>query len=213
MTTLTARRFDTGEAIQIQFLGNQVASIFPASVSVAELESLPFIAPGLFDIQLNGFNGIWFGSEQLTVAQVEQVIHDYLKQGITRCFPMLCEKSSWDAMWRAHLFPPSMGRAEHIRWFTFAPPVLPNFDAGRMRPEVLSSLSLWHRKARERLNSSARFRRRVWSLRLATRERRVLKFDRPSTVVLDWEHIWATAVPGWCLDMTTCSGPSWPMIA
>ena len=55
MTTLTARRFDTGEAIRIQFLGKQVASIFPASVSSAELESLPFIAPGLFDIQLNGF--------------------------------------------------------------------------------------------------------------------------------------------------------------
>ena len=94
MTTLTARRFDTGEAIRIHFLGKQVASIFPAGVSSAELESLPYIAPGLFDIQLNGFNGIWFSSEQLTVAQVEQVIHDYLKQGITRCFPTLITNSA-----------------------------------------------------------------------------------------------------------------------
>ena len=76
MTTLTARRFDNGEAIRIHFRGKQVASIFPASVSAAELESLPFIAPGMFDIQLNGFNGIWFSSEQLTVAQVEQVLSD-----------------------------------------------------------------------------------------------------------------------------------------
>ena len=60
MTTLTARRFDTGEAVRLQIRNGRIASILPAGVSAQESAELPFVGPGLFDIQVNGFHGIWF---------------------------------------------------------------------------------------------------------------------------------------------------------
>ncbi len=93
MTTLTARRYDTGEAVRLQLRHGRIESILPAGVSAAEAEALPFVGPGLFDIQVNGFNGIWFCSEQLTCDDVENVIAAYVQQGITRCFPTLITTS------------------------------------------------------------------------------------------------------------------------
>lgn len=93
MTHFTARRFDTGEAIRILIRHNRIESIIPADPSAAGLSSLPFVGPGLFDIQLNGFGGKWFSSEHLTVDEVEQVVHAYVQQGITRCLPTLITNS------------------------------------------------------------------------------------------------------------------------
>ena len=93
MTTITARRFDTGDAVRIHLRDGCIESIVPAGLSPAETEALPYVGPGLFDIQVNGFNGIWFSSERLTVDEVEQVIHAYLEQGITRCLPTLITNS------------------------------------------------------------------------------------------------------------------------
>lgn len=93
MTTLTARRFDTGEAVRLQIRNGRIASILPAGVSAQESAELPFVGPGLFDIQVNGFHGIWFCSETLTTDDVEKVIRAYAQQGITRCFPTLITTS------------------------------------------------------------------------------------------------------------------------
>ena len=93
MTTLTARRFDTGEPVRLQIRKGRIASIFPAGLSVQDSADLPFVGPGLFDIQVNGFHGIWFCSETLTTEDVEKVIHAYAQQGITRCFPTLITTS------------------------------------------------------------------------------------------------------------------------
>jgi N-acetylglucosamine-6-phosphate deacetylase len=65
----------------------------PAALPPEDVNSLPYVGPGLFDIQLNGFNGTWFSSERLTVDEVEQVIHAYVQQGITRCLPTLITNS------------------------------------------------------------------------------------------------------------------------
>jgi len=93
MTTLTARRYDTGEAIRIQLRNGRIESVLPAGLSPADAAALPFIGPGLFDLQVNGYNGIWFCSEKLTTDEVEQVIQAYAQQGITRCFPTLITTS------------------------------------------------------------------------------------------------------------------------
>lgn len=93
MTTLTARRFDTGEPVRLQIKNGRIASIFPAGISPQESAELPFVAPGLFDIQVNGFHGSWFCSETLTTDDVEKVIHAYAQHGITRCFPTLITTS------------------------------------------------------------------------------------------------------------------------
>ena len=93
MTSFTARRFDTGFAVQISIHDHRIASIVPMDLPAADREALPFVGPGLFDLQVNGANGIWFSSETLTVDDVEQVILTYLQQGITRCLPTLITNS------------------------------------------------------------------------------------------------------------------------
>ncbi len=93
MTILTARRFDSGEAVRIQIRDGRIGLILPLELPSAELSALPYVGPGLFDIQVNGYDGIWFSSETLTVDEVERVIQAYLQQGITRCLPTLITNS------------------------------------------------------------------------------------------------------------------------
>ena len=93
MSTYNARRYDTGAAVQISIREDRIASILPIDLPAVDREDLPFVGPGLFDLQVNGAKGIWFSSETLTVDDVEQVIQIYLQQGITRCLPTLITNS------------------------------------------------------------------------------------------------------------------------
>ncbi|MFO0974755.1 MAG: amidohydrolase family protein [Planctomycetaceae bacterium] len=94
MTTLEARRWDNGQAVRIRMLNGKIVSILASESSDADL---PFVGPGLYDIQLNGYRGIWFSSETLTEDHVEQVIVDFAQNGITRCLPTLIT-NSFDAI-------------------------------------------------------------------------------------------------------------------
>ena len=93
MTKITARRFDTLQPVQISFDGERIASIVPLELSIDECRALPIVGPGLCDIQVNGYKGIWFSSETLTTDEVETVIHSYIEQGITQCLPTLITNS------------------------------------------------------------------------------------------------------------------------
>lgn len=86
-----ARRFDTSEPIRITIEGQRIASIDLADVSRAE--SLPFVAPGLFDIQVNGWGGTWFSQANLTPEDVHRIVAEFLPHGITRLFPTLITNS------------------------------------------------------------------------------------------------------------------------
>ena len=93
MTALTARRFDSGDAVRIHIRHGRIESLLPMELPNADLAELPYVGPGLFDIQVNGYDGIWFSSETLTVDEVERVVQAYLQQGITRCLPTLITNS------------------------------------------------------------------------------------------------------------------------
>ena len=69
-------------------------SVVPMELSAEESRELPIVGPGLCDIQVNGFKGIWFSSETLTTDEVETVIHWYLERGITKCLPTLITNSA-----------------------------------------------------------------------------------------------------------------------
>lgn len=97
MTTLEARRWDNGLAVRICVSSGRINSILPLDMPAPDLQHLPWVAPGLFDLQLNGYRGIWFSSESLTVDDVETVIVDYARHGITRCLPTLIT-NSFDAI-------------------------------------------------------------------------------------------------------------------
>lgn len=94
MTILEARRWDNGQAIRVRIANGKITSILPLEGTG---HGLPFVAPGLYDLQLNGYRGIWFSSESLTEDQVEQVILDFVEHGITRCLPTLIT-NSFDAI-------------------------------------------------------------------------------------------------------------------
>ncbi|MEZ6034173.1 MAG: N-acetylglucosamine-6-phosphate deacetylase [Planctomycetaceae bacterium] len=94
MTVITARRFDTLQPVKMTLRDSTLASVVPIEISPEECSGLPVVGPGLCDIQVNGYRGIWFSSETLTPDDVEQVIHWYLERGITQCLPTLITNSA-----------------------------------------------------------------------------------------------------------------------
>lgn len=93
MQTIVGRRFDSGDVVRVGIDHELVVSIESPDIPASELTAIPWIAPGLFDIQVNGFHGLWFSSETLTVDEVEQIIRAYRSQGISRCLPTLITNS------------------------------------------------------------------------------------------------------------------------
>lgn len=92
MQRLQARHFRTLEPIELSISDRQIQSIESISAT-SNSDSLPIIAPGFFDIQINGYNGIWFSSPKLTIDDVAQVTRALVARGITRYFPTLITAS------------------------------------------------------------------------------------------------------------------------
>ncbi len=90
--SLRARRYDTGEPVEITIAGGKIAAVEPVwpDGPVAEW---PFVAPGLFDLQINGYGGIWFSDRSLTAAIAVQAIVAYLAHGVARLCPTLVTSS------------------------------------------------------------------------------------------------------------------------
>lgn len=86
-----ARRFDTSEPVRVSIGGRSIASVEPADVSDAS--ALPFVAPGLFDIQVNGWGGTWFSRADLTPEDVARIVAEFPRHGVTRLFPTLITNS------------------------------------------------------------------------------------------------------------------------
>ena len=64
---ITAKRYDTGQAVTLQISDSCIESIEPATQN----GSLPWIAPGFVDLQVNGYGGQEFNDLDLTLEQVE----------------------------------------------------------------------------------------------------------------------------------------------
>lgn len=92
MLRIFGRRYENGEPICVETRGDRITSILPAwpQTSVADW---PFLAPGLFDLQINGHSGVWFSDEALTAPQVRESVAAYLKHGVTRLCPTLITNS------------------------------------------------------------------------------------------------------------------------
>ncbi|MFN5732703.1 MAG: N-acetylglucosamine-6-phosphate deacetylase [Planctomyces sp.] len=91
--SLEARLLSSGECVRLDVSGTRIRSILPLS-EPADSEELPWAAPGLFDLQVNGYAGIWFSSTDLTVDHVQQVLQHYARQGLTGCLPTLITNSA-----------------------------------------------------------------------------------------------------------------------
>lgn len=91
---LLGRRYDTFEAVSIKIKGDIISSI--ELLPDSEAAGLPFIAPSMFDLQINGYGGIWFNKPGLTAEEVCQVLEKHYQYGITRLCPTLITSSYED---------------------------------------------------------------------------------------------------------------------
>jgi N-acetylglucosamine-6-phosphate deacetylase len=81
MPTLVARRYDTLQPVSLRIADGRIAAIDPNDTGAAA--DLPLVAPGLVDLQINGYGGIEFNDPELTIDQVRQVALSQDAFGVT----------------------------------------------------------------------------------------------------------------------------------
>ena len=86
---LLAKRYDDGQPVRLEIAGGKIAGLTLASVTDTPPKDLPWIAPGLFDIQTNGYMGQEFSASDLTPERVLEIVKAYDAHGVTRCCPTL----------------------------------------------------------------------------------------------------------------------------
>lgn len=92
MSSILARRYDSGEPVRVKFSNGRLSSIDPIWTRES-IDDWPWIAPGFFDLQINGYGGVWFSDEKLTADEVLEVLAAYRGRGVTRLFPTLITNS------------------------------------------------------------------------------------------------------------------------
>lgn len=92
MQRVCGRRYDTGEPITLSIEAGRIVSVSPFRPTVP-LDTVPFVAPGLFDLQINGHGGVWFSDSALTVEQVHRAVQAYVRFGVTQLLPTLVTNS------------------------------------------------------------------------------------------------------------------------
>ncbi|HUQ70698.1 MAG TPA: N-acetylglucosamine-6-phosphate deacetylase, partial [Planctomycetaceae bacterium] len=76
MLTVHGRRYDTGEPVRVRIQGDRIAAVEPAW-PVGDVSDWPTVAPGLFDLQINGHGGVWFSDDALTPEHVVKAVGTY----------------------------------------------------------------------------------------------------------------------------------------
>lgn len=86
---LLARRYDNAQPIRIQLEGARIGSVTAAQLTPREAEHCPWIAPGLVDLQVNGYDGQEFSSQDLTGEKVARIVRRHYEFGVTGICPTL----------------------------------------------------------------------------------------------------------------------------
>jgi len=86
---LLAKRYDDGRPVRLRIADGKIAGLSLAADTDTPPQDLPWIAPGLFDIQTNGYMGQEFSASDLTPERVLDIVRAYDAHGVTRCCPTL----------------------------------------------------------------------------------------------------------------------------
>src|SRR5256885_15006830 len=87
---IQARHYATGEIVDIVCENGRIRSIAPSPSPTA---SPPWVAPALFDLQINGCDGHSFNSERLTPDSVRHVVAVCRRHGLGAICPTLVTNS------------------------------------------------------------------------------------------------------------------------
>jgi N-acetylglucosamine-6-phosphate deacetylase len=83
---LVARHYATGEPLALRLEGGVIRSVGTTAGAPA---SPPWVAPALFDLQINGCLGVSFNSPNLTAGDVGRVVQECRAHGIAQLCPTL----------------------------------------------------------------------------------------------------------------------------
>ncbi|HEX3659280.1 MAG TPA: amidohydrolase family protein [Pirellulales bacterium] len=87
-----ARRYDNRELVEISTSDERIARVRPAT-SGDDHAHAPWVAPGFFDLQVNGYLGQEFSSPALTPDKVAQIVRAHFAFGVTAICPTLTTQS------------------------------------------------------------------------------------------------------------------------
>jgi len=90
---LVGRRYDTGQVVEVTIEGGRIVKVNPVPADSPQANTTRWIAPGLVDIQVNGYGGQEFSSEHLTEEAVERVVRAHHRFGVTRLCPTITTRS------------------------------------------------------------------------------------------------------------------------
>jgi N-acetylglucosamine-6-phosphate deacetylase len=92
MLIVHGRHYENGEPVRVAIVGERIASVEPAWPPRGPA-AWPYVAPGLFDLQINGHGGIWFGKVGIAADEVLGVLRVHFRFGVTRLCPTLITNS------------------------------------------------------------------------------------------------------------------------
>jgi len=88
-TAVCGRRYDTAQCIEVAVNDGQIAAV----KALADDPTLPWLAPGFIDLQVNGYRGIGFNDAELSLENVTEVSLSMDQFGIARYLPTLTTDS------------------------------------------------------------------------------------------------------------------------
>ncbi|WP_127581533.1 N-acetylglucosamine-6-phosphate deacetylase [Paenibacillus koleovorans] len=103
--TIKGRHYETGEPVRLQLESGRIAKIeagadidegMGSSADVAALTArspLPFLGPGLVDLQINGYGGIDLNTLPLEREQVSRLVRLVAAEGVTSFYPTIITNS------------------------------------------------------------------------------------------------------------------------
>lgn len=87
-----ARRYDTREFVEISLEQGRIARVVTRS-AIDSGQRVPWVAPGLVDVQINGFGGQEFSSLELSAEKVTRIVRRHFEFGVTGLCPTLTTQS------------------------------------------------------------------------------------------------------------------------
>ncbi|HYW78910.1 MAG TPA: hypothetical protein VE890_05000, partial [Thermoguttaceae bacterium] len=84
---ILGRHYETGQPVRLAISEGKIARVTPCDEIAADGASLPWIAPGLIDLQINGYAGQEFSSPDLTPQKVAQIVDALGAFGVTQFCP------------------------------------------------------------------------------------------------------------------------------
>jgi N-acetylglucosamine-6-phosphate deacetylase len=96
MMQLVARRYDTEELVKLRIEGGEIAALLPLQAGEegdTPEPDVPWVAPGLVDLQINGYGGAELTDPGVTADQVRQITLAMDRDGVTSYCPTVTTQS------------------------------------------------------------------------------------------------------------------------